>query len=457
MGRGLISGLIWGALLAIVAVALLSLGAPLPDRPSPATPVVTAAPETAPPPPSANTDDGSMTGATGAVTQAPPPTEAASPTETAQGASTPSEPERTATGPASEIPLPAGSEFNRPPEERDPALPGIDTAPAAPPQVVTQVPSPVASPMPNTSSAPQPTATAAVEAPQAMPSPETDDTVTGPGNSAPLPPLAEDQPTPLGLPQIEADPAAETASAPQGRPLQPITDPLTEADPEGPARAIDLYAAPFDAAETRPLMAVILIDDESFPLGRDVLTRFDFPVTFAIDPRRPDAAEAAQAYRAAGFEVVMMADVLLEETTPDEVPDLLHGGFDMVPEAVAVLDTPAQAIQGRRDVLETVVEDLASSGHGLVAYPRGLNMAEQAAGRAGVPAATLFREIDGDRERATVITRYLDRAAFAAAQEGTAIVVGHTYSDTVTALFSWALGTRSSEVALAPLSAVLTR
>jgi polysaccharide deacetylase 2 family uncharacterized protein YibQ len=37
------------------------------------------------------------------------------------------------------------------------------------------------------------------------------------------------------------------------------------------------------------------------------------------------------------------------------------------------------------------------------------------------------------------------------------IVVGHTYSDTVTALFSWALGSRSEAVAMAPVSAVLTR
>ena len=32
MGSGLISGLIWGAFIAICAVALLSLGMPLPDR-----------------------------------------------------------------------------------------------------------------------------------------------------------------------------------------------------------------------------------------------------------------------------------------------------------------------------------------------------------------------------------------------------------------------------------------
>ncbi len=437
MGRGLVSGLIWGALLSIVAVVLLSLGAPLPERPARTTPVVSPAP-------------------------VEPVEEAAAPTASEETLDTPAAPsvdeasaEPSASGPVSEIPLPAGSEFNRPPEERDPTVPGIDTAPAARPSAVTQLPTPSSPPVPDTTSAPQPTATAVVEAPQAMPAPETGDEVSEPATSAPLPPLADEQPTPLGLPQIEADPDAETASAPMGRPLQPL--PAEGEEATGSMRAIDLYAAPFDAAETRPLMAVILIDDPSFPLGRDVLTRFDFPVTFAIDPRRSDAGEAATAYRAAGFEVVMMADVLLEETPPEEVPALLQRGFDILPETVALLDTPSQAIQGRRDVLDAVVDDLSSSGHGLVAYPRGLNMAEQTATRAGVPVGTLFREIDGERERATVITRYLDRAAFAAAQEGSVIVVGHTYSDTVTALFSWALGTRSTEVALAPLSAVLTR
>jgi polysaccharide deacetylase 2 family uncharacterized protein YibQ len=223
------------------------------------------------------------------------------------------------------------------------------------------------------------------------------------------------------------------------------------------ARAIVAHAAPFAADETRPLMAIVLIDDPSFPLGREVLTGFAFPVTFAIDPRRPDAAEAAAAYRAAGFEVMLLGDVFTEDTTGEEVPAILSRGFATLPEAVAVLDTPGEAIQGRREVLDAVVDSLSETGHGLVAFPRGLPVAEQSAGRAGVPAATLFRELDSESERATVVTRYLDRAAFAAGQEGAVIVVGHTYADTVTALFSWALGNRSEAVALAPVSAVLTR
>ena len=445
MGRGLISGVIWGALLSLVAVALLSLGMPLPDgvsRPAPTAvssaeqePVI--APEAAEQSPAATAPET----ATASGPQLQPP---AAPQESAASGTT---------APISEIVLPAGSEFNRPADETAPVLPGLDSAPAGAPAAVTALPQPTAPPLPDTQPAPQPQAVASVESPAAAPaSPEP---VAAPSNAggSPLPQVAAEEPAALGLPQIETGPEAETETAPLGRPLQPIEP----AEQTGDMRAIDRFAAPFDAAETRPLMAVILIDDPSFPLGRDALTRFEFPVAFAIDPRRPDAAEAAAAYRAAGFEVLLSGAVFTEDVTGADVSAVLARGFATLPEAVGVLDTAGEAIQGRREVLEAVVETLAESGHGLVAFPRGLNVAEQTATRATVPAATLFREIDSEQERATVITRYLDRAAFAAGQEGAVIVVGHTYSDTVTALFSWALGNRSEAVALAPLSAVLTR
>ena len=366
-----------------------------------------------------------------------------------------------ASGPTSEIPLPAGSEFNRPPAETVPVIPGTDTAPAARPQAITSLPQPAAPPAPEATSAPQPQATVTLEGPGAAPG--ADPLGPAPEARETAPQVSAEQPGALGLPQIETDPEAQTEPAPVGRPLERI-DPATDASPDAEAgeapetpRAIEAFAAPFPADETRPLMAVILIDDPSFQLGQEALTRFDFPVTFAIDPRRPDASETAAAYRAAGFEVMLLGDVFTAEATGADVPDILARGFDTLPEAVGVLDTASGAIRGRREILDAVVSAVSETGHGLVAFPRGLPLAEQAADRQGVPAATLFREIDSERERATVITRYLDRAAFAAGQDDAVIVVGHTYADTVTALFSWALGDRSEAVALAPVSAVLTR
>jgi polysaccharide deacetylase 2 family uncharacterized protein YibQ len=51
--------------------------------------------------------------------------------------------------------------------------------------------------------------------------------------------------------------------------------------------------------------------------------------------------------------------------------------------------------------------------------------------------------------------RYLDRAAFKAAQEGTAMVVGTLRPETLAALLEWTIEGRASTIALAPVSAVL--
>lgn len=254
------------------------------------------------------------------------------------------------------------------------------------------------------------------------------------------------------LPQIGDDTRSDAAAmAGQGDQVTPTT----EAAPMD--AALRRYAAPFDAAETRPLMAVILIDDPDTRLELGTLTRFSFPVAFAIDPLRPDAAERAASFRAAGFEVLILGTAIPEGATPTDTEVALEGAMRLMPEAIGVLDTPDSRIQADRPVLDAVVSVMADRGQGLVAFQRGLNAAEQSASRADVPAATLFRQLDDEDQRATVITRLLSRAEFAAVQEGTVVVVGLTRPDTVTALFSWALGGRNEVVAIAPLSAVLLR
>ena len=271
------------------------------------------------------------------------------------------------------------------------------------------------------------------------------------------PPTAQEpQPQAPVLPDATAAPSSNSliapppsaAPAPQGTMVAPnVTS----------SRAIERFAAAFNPAEARPLMSVILIDDPEAELDRATLTALDIPVTIAIDPLRDDAAEVSALYRAAGFEIVLMATMIPEGAEASDVEVALSSAQESLPETVAVLDSVDGRIQSDRAVLDAVVGALADTGHGLVAFPQGLNAAEASATREGVPAATLFRQLDDERERATVISRFLDRAAFAAAQDGAVIVLGHTYSETVTALYSWALGTRSESVALAPLSAVLLR
>ncbi|MEM8629774.1 MAG: divergent polysaccharide deacetylase family protein [Pseudomonadota bacterium] len=219
--------------------------------------------------------------------------------------------------------------------------------------------------------------------------------------------------------------------------------------------ALARNSAPFEDAEGRPLFSVVLIDVGGEGLARDSLTTFSFPVTFAIDPTRPDATEAAEAYRAAGHEVLILADGLPDNAQPSDVEVLLTGYIDLLPQAMGVVDTSDNGFQTKRDLVSQVVQIVGESGHGLLTYDRGLNSAQQIAAREGVPAALVFRELDADQENTGTIKRYLDRAAFRAAQEGQVVMVGRTYPETVTALFAWALEARSQTVKLAPLSAVM--
>ena len=69
----------------------------------------------------------------------------------------------------------------------------------------------------------------------------------------------------------------------------------------------------------------------------------------------------------------------------------------------------------------------------------------------------IFRRLDGGGESKQTIRRYLDRAAFKAAQEGSVVVIGDTRAATVAAILEWTVEGRASSVTLAPLTAVLGR
>lgn len=180
-------------------------------------------------------------------------------------------------------------------------------------------------------------------------------------------------------------------------------------------------------------------------------------MAFALDPARPDSAARAAVFREAGFEVMILASTISADQSPEAVADTLEAAGRAVPEAIGVLDMPDGRIAAERPVLDAVVGHADRTGQALLGVPGGFNELEQSALRADVPAATLFRVLDDEDQRATVITRFLARAEFAAQQDGAVIVVGRARPDTVTALFSWALSGRDQGVAIAPVSEILRR
>lgn len=186
------------------------------------------------------------------------------------------------------------------------------------------------------------------------------------------------------------------------------------------------------------------------------LKDFPYALNFAVDSNLPDAAERVAMYRAEGFEVLGMVD-MPAGALPSDAETNLGVLLPQMGEIVGVLEGQGVGLQESREISDQVTAILAQSGHGLVAQAKGLNSMPNLARKAGVPAAPIFRDFDGKGQDARVIRRFLDQAAFKAGQEGAVIMLGRLRPETISALLVWGLQDRAGTVALAPVSAVLTR
>lgn len=242
-----------------------------------------------------------------------------------------------------------------------------------------------------------------------------------------------------------------------------VTDAAIDADPtltietEQDLPPLQKYARSFENPDAKPLFSIILIDTGGAALDRAALAALPFPVTFALDPLAPEAAEASKIYRDAGQEVIMVATGIPAGATAADLEVTFQAHAAALPETVAVIDTEFGAFQADRPLATQVVPILQAQGRGLISWDRGLNAADQVARREGLAATMVFRKLDGKGENTAAVRRALDRAAFKAAQDGTVTVIGQTIPETVAALLEWAVEGRAASVALAPVSAVLSK
>ncbi|SFE68909.1 Uncharacterized conserved protein YibQ, putative polysaccharide deacetylase 2 family [Sulfitobacter brevis] len=225
-------------------------------------------------------------------------------------------------------------------------------------------------------------------------------------------------------------------------------------------RPLEQFSEPVEIEGDKPLMSVVLIDDGSNltqgAAGLAALRSFPYPLTFAVDTGKADAAERMALYRAEGFEVLAMIN-LPNGAQPSDAETTFGVTLPKFTEVVGVLEGVDSGFQGSKQVSDQVTAILAQSGHGLVTQDKGLNTMPKLARKDGVPAAPVFRDFDSKGQTATVIRRFLDQAAFKAGQEGAVIMLGRLRPDTITALLQWGLQDRAGQVALVPVSAVLLR
>lgn len=223
---------------------------------------------------------------------------------------------------------------------------------------------------------------------------------------------------------------------------------------QGVTSALTAFSAEAPLTQGIPLMAVVLIDDGSMPAAAAALAGLPFAVTIALDPAQEGATERMQAYRAAGYEIAVLGK-LPEGALPSDVEVTFESVFGAVPEAIALLDIGEGGLQQDRAVTQQAMGVLQAQGRGLITASQGLNMAVRAAEQADVPAAVVYRELDGEGQDARVIRRFFDQAAFRARQESGVVLVGRVRPDTLSAMILWGAANQDGQVALVPVSAVL--
>jgi polysaccharide deacetylase 2 family uncharacterized protein YibQ len=277
------------------------------------------------------------------------------------------------------------------------------------------------------------------------------DTPALPGSKAftsTLPTVLKPALLPTSVPGVQANTLPQIGVAPQ--PDASATAPAED-------KPIARFARRFEAVQGKPLFAILLKDVGGAGMSRAELAKLPFPVSFVVDPLATDAKVAAETYRTAGQEVLMLANGLPAGADAGDVAETFQTLQAIVPEAVGVIDEDTLGFQDNRALASLVLPVIADQGRGLVTYDRGLNAADQIARRDGLPAAVVFRRLDGAGESQPTIRRYLDRAVFKASQMGSVVVLGDTRADTVAAILQWTIEGKASTVDLAPISAVMAR
>lgn len=295
-------------------------------------------------------------------------------------------------------------------------------------------------------------------APDATPSAAQASTPPDPAQpeSAPQPPSAPPTVAMPGAPatRLTADAPAQTGDTTTDPEADPATDQTLVDAPDDDLPPIDRYAAPFDNPEGRPIVSIVLIDSAGTGTTEDIPARFPYPISIAVPAEAPDATERMRRYRAAGYEVLALA-ALPPGATPADLETFATGWMAAVPEAVAIMEAPPHRLQAGRAIGEQLASVLADSGHGLLLFADGLDTTRKLASRRDVPAATVFRDLDGDGQGEAVVRRFLDHSAFKAGTEGSVILVARARPETLEALLVWGLADRASRVALAPVSYAL--
>lgn len=321
-----------------------------------------------------------------------------------------------------------------------------------------------------------------------------------PGEPAPQPPAAQAPPETPPPPAQEAARPPEPVAPPPPIPLSPGTaipetrvpvptieglapvpdNALVENSPDGPLPKIggdgrkpwQVYARPFDAADKRPRVALIISGlGQSAAATEAAIQRLPGGITLAYTPYARNLQQWVELSRAAGHEVMLNLPMepvgypandpgpytLLTSLSEAENRARLNWLMSRMTGYVGLVNVMGSRFTVEAAPLQPVLGDLNKRGLLFVDSRASLSsVAGKMAADMKLPRALNNRFIDTKAAR-DEIDRQLAELEKTARSEGVALGIGAPYPVTIERVARWALELNDKGIALAPVSAVVDR
>jgi polysaccharide deacetylase 2 family uncharacterized protein YibQ len=246
------------------------------------------------------------------------------------------------------------------------------------------------------------------------------------------------------------------------------TGPLPKVAGDGRA-AWQAYARPFDPAERRPRIAIVISGLGQSAAETDAAIKLPGAVTLAFSPYSPDLPAWIQKAHATEHELMLTVPMepadfpqedpgpytLLTSLTPKQNLDRLEWVLGRGSGYVGLTNFMGSRFTAAPDALRPIVEVL--KGRGLLLLETRASSQSVVAGLAdqfSLPHATDDRNFDNDLSRAG-IDRVLSELEQVARQKGSAIGTGSAYPVTLDRVALWADTLSAKNLVLAPVSALV--
>lgn len=304
-----------------------------------------------------------------------------------------------------------------------------------------------------------------------------------------MPPVAlPTLPGPTSVPQVTSKPPQDTAAAPaptatappQAAPAAPapqqtaaaVAPPAPQAKPPAPPAIWQQLASPFDANDTRPRVAVVIVDlGLSSAATQAAIQNLPARVTLTFSPYADNLNNWINLARAAGHEVLLGLpmeptsfptrdpgpETLLTSLSPTENLDRLNWVLSRATGYVGVTNNMGSRFTASAQALRPVLVTLRDRGlMFLDARTTPRSEAAHLATEIGLPRAINDRMIDEEASRVAIDAMLAD-VEKVAKETGNAVAMGQAYPVTFERLAAWLPTLDGKGIVLAPITALVNR